>query len=88
VLKERWLAKQAFGKAATAANRLARLRRLGRMHQEEAERVIGEPEEVTIASDSISGEYGSLAILEERARKRDIVLALNLCYIFPKRFQV
>jgi len=78
LLKERYMAKKAFGKAATAANRLARLRRLEKMHQEAAERVIEGPEVAEFVVDSTSGEYGSLAVLEERARKRDIVLALNL----------
>ncbi|KAH7618843.1 hypothetical protein Ndes2526B_g05778 [Nannochloris sp. 'desiccata'] len=78
VLKERWMAKQAFGKAATAANRLARLRRLGKMHQEEAERVIEEPEVNALDVESTSEDDGLLAVLEERASNRDIALALNL----------
>jgi predicted protein tyrosine phosphatase len=70
------MAKKAFGKAATAANRLARLRALGRMHQEKAEHAV--EEEVELNSQSIAEEDESVAMLDERAKKRDIALALKL----------
>jgi hypothetical protein len=78
LLKERWMAKQAFGKAATAANRLARLRARGKNHQEEADKATVEPEVILSPDDSTEEKDDSLAVLEERAKRRDIALALKL----------
>ena len=74
---ERWLAKKAFGKAATAANRLARLRALGKIQQEEAQSVVIDPGVLELPID-IAEEDESAAVLAERAKKRDIALALKL----------
>lgn len=78
VHKERWLAKKAFGKAATAANRLARLRALGKIQQEEAQSVVIDPAALELPIDNVAEEDESAAVLAERAKKRDIALALKL----------
>lgn len=78
VHKERWLAKKAYGIAATAANRQARLQAQGKLQQKGAKSALTEPEAIEPITNNIAEEDESAAALEERARKRDIAMALNL----------
>jgi hypothetical protein len=75
VHKERLMAMKAFGKAANEANRLARLRALGKEQYTEAER---ETQAFEIDANDAEEKDKSITLLEERAKKRDIGLALKL----------
>jgi hypothetical protein len=69
------MAMKAFGKAANEANRLARLRALGKEQYTEAER---ETQAFEIDANDAEEKDKSITLLEERAKKRDIGLALKL----------